>query len=75
MYHFLCSCCVFTPALLFSYNLTVANIHTNTHIHTHTHIQKLPVRDLGLEGTPHFMAPECLSSEVRLLSPALLEDK
>jgi hypothetical protein len=22
------------------------------------------MRDLGLEGTPHFMAPECLSSEV-----------
>jgi len=26
---------------------------------------KLPARDLGLEGTPHYTAPEVLSSEVR----------
>mmetsp|Transcript_11822 Transcript_11822/g.32269 ORF Transcript_11822/g.32269 Transcript_11822/m.32269 type:complete len:1088 (+) Transcript_11822:41-3304(+) len=26
--------------------------------------KNLPVRDLGLEGTPHYMAPELLSSEV-----------
>ena len=31
--------------------------------------KKLPRTDLGLEGTPHYMAPENLSSEVSLEPP------
>lgn len=49
----------------------------NAHTHQRHHIrltrswsvflcvQDLPLKHLGLEGTPHYMAPEMLSSEVR----------